>query len=225
MKQFGENEEGFSVLIIGQGRAGKTGKGVSRIKESPRPRKLFIAPRITNKELLGKMSRIDWPITSAQQLADAYNWEMEQEDATEFVLVVITEKEKNQPSIWKVLRDEKFKGFCICADELAILVSDSEDAKEFEIFIRCVGQNDQEFIGLNHRIKADLPKVTALNVQEILYVGSLADDDELENLWAVSNLKADMDKNTFIEILRSQPKKYNWWDKKPNEKAVFKIYG
>ena len=210
---------GRSVLIIGRGRAGKTGYALDRVEEIA-TKFLVLAPQVTNPELDSEKSPImtySHPIMSGDELREAYN---KAEDMP--LVVIITERQKGQPSIWKILREKQFKGLVILADELAILVSDNEDETEFKIFIRHVGQNDQKFFATSHRIKDDVPPVTPLNVQEIVFVGQLADEDEMRKLKGVSNVF--MTKEEFYLKLQNQPQKYDWWSKNPNKEAVFVIF-
>jgi hypothetical protein len=212
--------EGSSTLVIGRGRVGKTGFALDLVDEEQTDQVIILAPQITNSELL-EFPFIETPIMSADELADAFNAREEGEGP---LVVLISGKLKGQPSIFKILRDPMFRDFCILADELAVLTSDHDDEEEFKIFIRHVGQNNQKFIGTSHRIKDDMPPVTALNVQKIYFVGPLADDDEVNKLYSVANVNKAMNRKAFGEKLLNQPEKYDWWNDKPNREAVFLIF-
>ncbi len=213
--------EGESTLIVGRGRTGKTGLGIDKVEKIKTDLKIFLVPRITHPEFHPSKTIYEYyedPIMSADELEEAV------EKSDKGLIVFITKKVKDQPSIWEILRDERFRNFVICADELAVLVSDAQDKEEFKVFIRHVGQNNQKFIGITHRIIDDIPPVTALNVQTIIFVGRLANKKEQQNLYDVSNVDDEMDFDQFCEKLRKQPKKYPWWEKNPSEDALFLIY-
>lgn len=205
---------GYSTLIIGRGRSGKTGFALSYAEERAE-KFLIIAPQITNPRF-EEFDQYTHPIMNVEELRQAYN------QSKGPLLLLITEQIKGQPSIWKILRNPQFKDLVILADELAVLTSESEDEKEFKVFIRHVGQNNQIFIATSHRIRDDVPPVTPLNVQKIIFVGTLADEDEMRKLKGVSNTR--MSKDEFYSKLKTQPEKYDWWNKNPNKKALFYIY-
>lgn len=210
--------EGESTLIVGRGRAGKTGFALDLLDDQKTDKKIIIVPQITNNELL-QYDSIDWPVMSAQELADAFN-----KRETDAFVVIVSPLVKDQPSIFVILLDPMFRDFVIFADELAVLTSDNDDKIAFKNYIRHVGQNNQKFFGTSHRIIDDMPPVTALNVQKIYFVGQLSNSKEIQNLYDVSNIDSEMTLDEFTEKLKSQPKKYNWWDKKPDKNAVFLIF-
>jgi len=205
---------GSSTLIIGRGRAGKTGYALDLVA-SKSEKFLVLAPQITNPRL-SEFDSYSPPIMSGDELREAYN------KSEGSLVLIITEKVKDQPSIWKILRETQFNGLVILADELAVLVSDHDDEVEFKIFIRHVGQNNQLFFATSHRIRDDVPPVTPLNVQRIEFVGPLSDEEEIRKLYGVSNVR--MSRQEFATKLKNQPLKYNWWDKNPNKTAIFTIF-
>lgn len=214
---------GESELIIGRGRAGKSGFAVLKVEKSKRQKKLIIVPQITIN-LLHKYDSIGWPLFNAEQLRQAWN------DCETDALVVIyngvTPKDvrEGRQSIWKILTDNYFRDFLIFGDELAVLTSEAEDEKEFKVFIRHVGQNNQHFLGTSHRIVDDMPPVTALNVQKIWFIGRLNNGKEIEKLYNAGNVDSEMTIEQFTDKLKSQPKKYDWWSDHPNENAAFLIF-
>ena len=205
---------GKSILIIGRGGSGKTGLALE-YAESKAEKFLIVVPQITNPRL-EEFDSYYFPITTGEELREAYN------KSEGPLVLVLAETQKGQPSIWKILREPQFKDLVILADELAVLVSESDDEKEFKVFIRHVRQNNQIFISTTHRIRDDVPPVTPLNVYTIVFVGHLNDEDEIGKLYKVSNVP--LDKKTFETRLKNQPPQYNWWDKTPNKGAYFILF-
>lgn len=214
-------QEGESTLIIGRGRAGKSGFTFDiREEEEKSNREIILAPRKTIKAKMEGLEEIDWPIMNADELADAWNTK----ELSKPLLVLIMEHQKNQPSIWSILRDPRFEGFAIQAEELSVLTSRKEDHDAFDTFIRVVGQSNQYFYANTHRLRADIDPAWLANFQRIFFIGQLADDQEIQTLYSASNVSSEMTLEDFTNRLRTQPKKYNWWDKFPNKNAAFQIY-
>lgn len=210
---------GESALIIGRGRAGKTGFAIKYITKQRPARWFIIAPRITNP-LLKNYAFIENP-ESAEEIADAFN----DNDADPLVILLTEPRlKKGKPSIWKMMTDPYFRDFYIMADELAVLNSESEVEKDFDSFIRLVGQNNQHFFGLSHRIKDDVNPVVPLNVEKIWFVGRLADEEEARKLYSLSSLRDEMTFDDFTKKLKSQPKKFEWWSEHMNWEAAWLIY-
>lgn len=210
--------EGQSELIIGRGRSGKSGYGIRKVERLNPPRLLIIAPRITNP-LLNKYSYFEEQIESAEELDEAIS------DARDNrLLLIISEVSKDHPTIWKILQDPKFRNLVILGDELAVLTSDAQSEKDFDKFIRLVGQNNQLFFGITHRLKKDINPVVPINVQRIVFIGASANKAENQILYDISNISAKMDFNEFEETLKNQPLKFPWWEKNPGEIGVFEIY-
>jgi hypothetical protein len=230
---YGEREEGEGIIIVGMGRRGKSGKGVLTLRADPRPIKFIIAPRMTNKTLMKDLDRNQngdgeyYQIQDADHLSEIYNKAQEEKSPSDIFLIVVPKRPKGCtfPTIFKILQDKRFHGAAFMIDEVKVLTDDAESFDDLDNLIRLVGQYDQFCILISHKIRRDMSTAAPLNVQQIWYVGSLADKGELKAIWEVSDLAGEMDFVQFEEIMRSQVKKYDWWNKKPNEKAVIKIYG
>lgn len=218
-------QEGYSTLIIGRGRAGKSGFTFDLIEEEDHPEKyLIIAPRRTIKAKMDGLDFVDWPIMSADDLEQAWNDHAEKNTKGP-LLVLIFEKFKGQKSIFEILQDERFRGFTIHVEEMAIMTSDLEDWKAFDKLIRVVGQSDQHLYANTHRIKRELDPAWLANFQKIYFVGSLFAKDEAQILYDNSTVSNEMTFEEFEGKLKNQPKKYNWWDPSPDKGSVFLIYG
>ena len=223
-------QEGDSTLIIGRGRVGKSGYTFDLVEEEEKsdnviilaPRRTILAKMGTGQEGDPGLDFIDWPIKSADDLADAWNEHAKEDDGP--LLVLIQRHEKGQPSIWEILQDERFNRFTIHAEELAVLTSRKEDWDAFDIYIRTVGQRNQFFYANTHRVRADIDPAWVQNFQRIIYVGPLADDQELASLYGVSNISTKMTREEFYAKLAGQPEKYDWWSKQPNKEAAFIIF-
>ena len=219
----------MSTLIIGRGRVGKTGFTRDLVEGTKPEKLLIIAPRITNVQVFKKYNSIDWPVMTAAELEGAYNQSVDdyvEADVDQVGLVVLLTAKpvKGQPSIWEILRDERFRDFTIWAEELSVLTAETNDWNEFDYFIRVVGQNNQHFFANTHRLKRDVNPAWLANIQKIYFVGPLADAGEVEILYCQSNISTKLSKDEFAEKLKNQPEKYDWWSAHPNQAAAFLIY-
>lgn len=217
--------EGQSTLIIGRGRVGKSGFTFDLVEEEERSDlHLVISPRRTIQEKMEDMDFVSWSIMNADDLETAWN-DHAKERKGPLLVLLINPAVKGQQSIWEILRDERFRNFTIHAEELAILTASKEDWDQFDVFIRVVGQNNQNFYANTHRIKRDLSPAWIMNFQRIFFVGPLFNGEEAQALYDASTVCTKMDFKAFEEKLKNQPEKYNWWDPYPNKNASFQIYG
>ena len=205
------------MLVIGQGRSGKSGFCFEYIDESGKAHKveggqsekwIILAPDITHERMipLDKITDSDSPDESfKEKISRAY-----QESKTHLLIHCVNENEE----LFEILSSDEFYGAKIYGDDIATLLSTPELKKSFKRYLRKVGWKNQILLLSSHRLTDDLPTVASLLVREVYWVGPLADKDEVTNLYRKGNLAGAMTEKQLGEKLAVQTK-FPWWEKGP----------
>jgi len=216
---------GKSILVVGQGRVGKSGlcfdlisgkapdiiPKLGREKEkwiiiSPRKSHpyFYSLDRITDSEEKG-----DEPLR--EKMIRAYN-----ESKTHLFIRV----KSDNAALFDILGEENeddptlapFYSASIYIDEVGIVLSTSPMENAFKNFIRVVGQNNQILLMSTHRITGDTPPIVSNNTMSIYLVGSMPKQSEAKSLYDNGNMEEEW--GDFWERIRKGVPKYDWWDKR-----------